>query len=166
MQLGPWCKKCPLVSFAVSTKSSQPFLKHISSAMGVTVPMPYKEKHACWKRTQMRHCEVLAALDANQSFLPCYPHLHGLWNAHLYAWLTASCICKFKISREMKNAYCIWSTSAPPMFLPPMLVKYASTFCSVNFNRDTTFDGATSCVHAWMTWCLWAHPSAKSNVSI
>ena len=31
-----------------------------------------------------------------------------------------------------------------------MPVKYASTFCSVNFNRDTTFDGATSCVHACM----------------
>ena len=41
-------------------------------------------------------------------------------------------------------------TSEPPIFLPPMPVKYASTFCSVNFNRDTTFDGATSCMHACM----------------
>ena len=86
--------------------------------------------------------KFLAALDANQSFLPCYPHLHGLWNAHLYAWLTASCICKFKIhSRNEIYILHMKHLGAADVFATDAS-KYASTFCSVNFNRDTTFDGA------------------------
>jgi len=87
VQLGPWCKKRPLLFFAVSTQSSNPFLKHafFSNNRDSSKAIKISEEHV--EKTQMRHCDVLAVLDANQSFLSCYPHLQGLWKAHL--WLKA-----------------------------------------------------------------------------
>ena len=81
MQLGPWCKQRPLPSFAVSTKSSNPFLKHaciFSNKLERYKHIPFKNL------IMMRHCDVLAILDASQSFMSCYPHLHPGYGKHIY----------------------------------------------------------------------------------
>ena len=88
MQLGPWCKQRPLPSFAVSTKSSNPFLKH-----------------ACIFSNKLERYKHIPFINYDEALwcfgnFGCKPKLHvvlstppsGLWKAHLYgekSWLIA-----------------------------------------------------------------------------
>ena len=117
MQLGPWCKQLPLPSFAVSTKSSNPFLKHLHFHALKLWQFQWPLKMAPKKLKtldQMRHCDVLAVLDAIQSFLSCYPHLHGLWKGtsiwRYSGYIDASC---FNMLQEECKA---WRLGAAYLF--------------------------------------------------